>query len=291
MNLLADTRRDVHQIANDPLLTERWEGNMTLEFERRELRTVIAKKNHSGPLTVQQPFYPESDVCHVYLLHPPGGLVGGDRLTINAAAAAQTHALITTPAASKFYRSPAKLAELQQRLIVGENACIEWLPQETIFFAGCHARLDTRIDVAATGRFINWETLCFGRPAAGELFDAGTVEQRLEIWRDGQPSVIERLALTGGDRLQTEAWGLSGYSAVGTMTAGPADVDLVSRVQTLIKPNSGCVFGATLLDDVAVFRCMAAYAEVVRSVLVQVWTVIRPAIGGKTAREPRIWRT
>ena len=84
-----------------------WVARLALRFEQRAGRTVLAHRSHEGPLAVQKPFYPEGDVCHVYLLHPPGGVVGGDRLTIEIEVASDAHAVITTPAAGKFYRSAA----------------------------------------------------------------------------------------------------------------------------------------------------------------------------------------
>ena len=45
--------------------------------------TRLTTRAHRGPLVVQRPFYPEGPgVPHVYLLHPPGGIVGGDSLRV-----------------------------------------------------------------------------------------------------------------------------------------------------------------------------------------------------------------
>ncbi len=111
-----------------------WEAELTLGFARRGDKTAMVSRAHRGPLTVQRPFYPEGGVCHVYLLHPPGGIVAGDRLTIKATAEAGAQALITTPAAGKFYRSGGEKAVQAVDLTVAENAGLEWLPQETIVY-------------------------------------------------------------------------------------------------------------------------------------------------------------
>jgi len=50
-----------------------WEARIELGFERRHRRTVMARR-HYGPLAVQKPFYPEGEICHTYLIHPPGGI-------------------------------------------------------------------------------------------------------------------------------------------------------------------------------------------------------------------------
>ena len=134
---------------------------------------------------VQRPFYPEGpEVPHVYVLHPPGGLVGGDRLRLDVTIDARAHALITTPAATKIYRSAGPLASQKQRFEVGEGGALEWLPQETILHDGANADLTTRVSLAAGARFVGIDTLCFGLPARGETFATGRCRQRFEIWRD-----------------------------------------------------------------------------------------------------------
>src|SRR6187551_1093438 len=117
-----------------------WQARLELGFRATAGRTVLAHRRHIGPLMVQRPFYPEGGICHVYLLHPPGGIVGGDSLELQVDAGQGSHALITTPAATKFYRAgPHPRAVLRQNLLV-KDAVLEWLPQEAIVFDGAKVR-------------------------------------------------------------------------------------------------------------------------------------------------------
>ena len=111
-----------------------WQARLDLGFEQRAGRTVLAHKRQFGPLTVQRPFYPEGGPCHLYVLHPPGGVVGGDRLAVSVLVAEGAHALITTPGAAKFYRSAGPRADVVQRLSVDAGGALEWFPQENILF-------------------------------------------------------------------------------------------------------------------------------------------------------------
>ena len=182
---------------------------------------MLARREHSGPLTVQRPFHPEgpAGACHVYLLHPPGGVVGGDVLDVAVHAGPDSRALITTPAANKLYRSAGPCAQLTQTLRVDAGAQLEWLPQPTIAFAGVHARVTTRVDLAPGGRFIGWEIVCLGRPDSGERY-AGRLGMALELWQDGAPLWLER-ARYDGTALLDAPFGLRGHCVSGTLLATP----------------------------------------------------------------------
>ena len=62
---------------------EGWSAKLSLSFERALAKTNLRVSERVGPLSVQRPFYPEEDDCHAYVLHPPGGVVGGDQLELN----------------------------------------------------------------------------------------------------------------------------------------------------------------------------------------------------------------
>jgi urease accessory protein len=148
---------------------EDWHAQLRLELERRDGRTILARSTHEGPLRVQRPFYPEGKdgPCHIYVLHPPGGVVSGDRLLVDVRAGEGSEVLLTTPGATKLYRARGDDdATLVQRFTVAEGARVEWLPPETIAYDGTVARVSTEVELAETSSYVGWEILCLGRPAA-----------------------------------------------------------------------------------------------------------------------------
>jgi urease accessory protein len=159
-----------------------WQATLDLHFQHRGGKTVLTSARHVGPLTVQRPFYPEDDTCHLYLLHPPGGIVGGDELTIRAALDSGCHTLITMPGASKFYRSSGAQAHLHQRLTLAERSTLEWLPQDAIFFPAPAPAY--RLSSLPSSTLLAWDLLCLGRPVIGETFSHGALSNRLEVWVD-----------------------------------------------------------------------------------------------------------
>jgi urease accessory protein len=268
---------------------EGWLARLELGFAARAGRTVLSQRRHQGPLVVQRPFYPEGGICHLYLLHPPGGIVGGDRLELDLVCEAASHALLTTPGASKFYRSAGFLAMQRQRLRVAEGATLEWLPQEQIVFSGAAADSLTRIDLAPGARFLGWEISCLGRPASGESFTHGTLRQRLELWRAGKPLLLERSRIKGGSDWLQARWGAAGHTVLGTLAATGASEEHVELARAAVADADE--LAVTRLDDVLIARYLGASAEQARRLLTRIWAALRPPLLGVAACEPRIWRT
>ncbi len=268
-----------------------WKAHLNLGFEKRSGKSVLTRRTQSGPLTVQRPFYPEGDVCHLYLLHPPGGVVGGDELHINVEAKQQANILITTPGATKFYRNTGKLAKQIQTLTVLAESSLEWFPQENIFFNQTHSQLVTRIKLEETARFMGWEINCYGRPASKELFNKGKVDTKLEITRDGKPLLLDRLKIIDSVALQSPA-SLNGYPCFGTFIATNVTQQLLEKSREAITDIEGDQHvGISLIDDILVARCLGQYAEQISTTLKLIWTALRPEVLERDACHPRIWAT
>jgi urease accessory protein len=263
---------------------------LTLGFRPTPSRTLLADRRRHGPLAVQRALYPEGPVCHVYLLHPPGGVVGGDRLSIDVRCDPGSAALITTPGATKFYRSAAQAAVQQVRLQVAGGASLEWLPLENILFPGADVRLETTVSLADDARLACWELHCLGRPANDERFDRGRLDSRLRIERGGTPVLDERLRLDGC-RPQRQRAHLAGHPVTGTLVVAPADPAARDVVQALLPPPDTDYTGVTLLDGLLVVRYLGHSTERARQLFAAVWTVLRPLALGRPATPPRIWAT
>lgn len=266
-----------------------WKAHLKLAFEPSSDKAVL-RRSHVGPLMVQRPFYPEGKVCHAYMLHPPGGIVGGDRLRVEVNGAAQAHGLVTTPGAAKFYGSDGRPA-VQQQLIKLTGGALEWMPQDTIYFNQCRASQLLRIELSSSSRFIGWEVSCFGRPAGNYGFDTGEVSSRLEIYIDNQPQLIERLLVRGAEDI-TRLTGLRGATVTATMVA--AAPDIVSNEWLEITREAlpqHTEFAATQIDGLLIVRYLGCSAEVARNGFTRVWQSLRPVVMQRPAVLPRIWST
>ncbi len=266
-----------------------WQAQLDLQFCRRDQKTVLSQRQQRGPLSVQRAFYPEGDVCHLYLLHPPGGVVGGDTLTINADVQKQAHTLLTTPGATKFYRSQGDTAHQQQNLHVDELGILEWLPQENIYFPGAQVQMHTRIDLAANTHFLGWETHCLGLPTNQEHFSSGRLDLDFSLYKEGRPVVMECIQIMA-DRLAAPA-GLRGNPVMANLIACPTDEQLLDAVRDTLPDNHSPLVAATMLEDCLLIRYLGHSTAECRKLFTSIWSVLRPAILKKTACPPRIWAT
>ncbi|BCH24735.1 urease accessory protein UreD [Mesorhizobium sp. L-8-3] len=297
-SLTRHLQRELDEDAAQPLSLDggserRWRAELELWFAPAGGQTRLLRRRHSGPLMVQRPFHPESDgTCHVYLLHPPGGVAGGDSLELTFHLAEGARVVLTTPGATKFYRSVAGKGSQRSVIDVEAGAVCEYLPQEAIMFDGASADVGTCVTIAETGTYVGWDFTCLGRPAARERFRSGGITQRVEIRRNGKPIWIERFCLPGDSPLQGAAFALAGHPVFGTMVyAGPLRDGLAELARRAAGDMAGCLFSASQLDDVVVCRYLGPHAEQGKILFARVWDALRTALQSKPASAPRIWAT
>lgn len=273
-----------------------WLGRLHLVFEHDEHGTKLARSAHEGPLRIQRVFHPEGHDCpHLYLLHPPGGVVGGDRLQTRVELGPRARALLTTPAAQKLYRSAGATAEIVNQLRVAEQASLEWLPSETLAFSAAQAAITTRVDLSSGAAFIGWDIACYGMPARGEAFDTGRVVSRFELYRAGTPLLIESFDLGRGKDLLQGAFALRGEPVIGNLYAvppsGSIDDGVVGLVRQAIGEVAAGVCGVSSLGEVLVVRALGPNVEGLRQTLMRAWQALRPALLSRPPVVPRVWAT
>ncbi|PWF55258.1 urease accessory protein UreD [Massilia glaciei] len=266
-----------------------WQASLRLRFADDAGATRLAGNVHRGPLRVQKPLYPEgARICHAIIIHPPGGVVGGDGLAIDAVAGPAAHALLSSPGASKWYRANGKLSTQQVCLEAGHGAALEWLPQETIFFNDAQVRLRHEVRLAADATYIGCEILCFGRRASGEHFASGAINQRTQIWRGGKLLWWEQGNLRADGPAMDSVLGLGGASVCATVVAVGAAVPpaLQARIRALDP-----ALAVSQLKAVFVARYLGHDSEQARRLVILVWQALRPHLLGCAAPVPRIWLT
>lgn len=270
-----------------------WKGFLSFTFVNQKDKTVVKDKQHFGPLVLQRPYYQELNRPTVLVIHPPGGVVGGDQLEINVRFQLKAKGLVSTPAATKFYRSQGQLAKQTQTIHVNEYAEVEWLPQETLFFD--HSNVDNRLIIrldSPNNKLIAWDIVGLGRPARGEGFASGILTQSLEFWIENELVFVDRLKLSQDSILLDNISGLNAHalyaSALFYCEDSNIQKDLLDKLQTMSSPVR---FGVTKIKNLIVLRALATELDELKALLFEAWKIARPDILKVPVIKPRIWNT
>ena len=278
-----------------------WHASLELNYTLRKALgadKTVAHFQHSGPLRILQSLYPEGDaICHNVLVHPPGGLVGGDVLDMRIAVAEGAHGLVTTPGATRFYRSDGEPALQRTAITLAANARMEWLPLEAIAYSGCLAENRLTLSFAPGAEMMGWDVTALGLPAANKPFESGHFCQHLEapgVW-------LERANIKALDSLLLRSpLGLAGHSCFATLffIAGSKlgrerRQAALDAARSVIEAHPLCATaGATSPDgQVVLVRVLAPVVEPAMALLRAVWLAWRSEMWQVNTTSPRIWAT
>lgn len=278
-----------------------WRGALTLDYRHDLLAgapRTVAHDRHEGPLRILASLYPEApQVCHNVLVHPPGGIVGGDVLDVQLSLQPHTHALITTPGATRFYRSAGEPAVQSLRARLQSDARLEWLPLETLAYSGCLAENRQRFELAPGAEMIGWDLLALGLPASKMAFERGRYTQSIELpgrW-------LERAVLDASDhRLLDSKLGWAGHRVMGTLWFAAGSALSAPRRDALLDAARDAAqthalrasAGSTApCAEVVVLRALAPRVEPLMNLFAGVWALWRVLAWQLPACPPRVWRT
>jgi urease accessory protein len=274
-----------------------WHARLQLDYRLEGARTV-ARHQHEGPLRILQSLYPEGDaVCHNILVHPPGGLVGGDTLDLRISVGEDAHGLVTTPGATRFYRSDGALALQRTRIDLAPRARLEWLPLETICHNGCQAANRLTLQLAPGAECMGLDIMALGLPHAGQPFEHGQFLQHIDV-----PGVwLERGQIDATDHhLMRGRGGLDGKACLATFFFVAGSPIARARRDTALDLARGVIAahplhptaGASAANDrVLVVRVLAPMVESAMALLRHIWRSWRLQLWDRWAEAPRIWAT
>ena len=278
-----------------------WDASLELFFEKVDGGTKLSKRSHKGPLYVQKPFYPEGpEYPHVYILHPPGGVVSGDFLELDIEVSEGASGLVTTPGATRFYgaRDCESVQTQNTHLIIRGGASLEWFPMETIIFNEANVRMNTTVDIRDGGHFVGWEIACFGRPASLDFFRKGSFRQRYFLRKNGQPQFVDHLSIDGGsESILNHCSGFRGSTVSGFILVGPFHEseekfqDSLRKFSETLDLEESDLMAISKVSDFFVGRYLGNSADTAKKIFSGWWSALRPFLLNRVACPPRIWST
>jgi urease accessory protein len=168
------------------------DGFLRLRFARRGKSTILAQSRFSLPLQALTPLTLADGASYLMLLNPTGGVLGGDHLVTDIVQEAETHVCLTTPSATRIYRTAEKPAILETVIRLGEGATLEYFPDHVIPHSGSALRQSLRIEMARGSRSIIIDSMASGRVAHGERWSFTEMDSRTEVFARGRPTYISR---------------------------------------------------------------------------------------------------
>lgn len=307
-----------------------WRAHLDLDFARRADDTIMVRNRHEGPLQVQKALYPERrrDVCHIAVLHPPGGIAAGDMLTVQSTLGTGSRVLLTTPGAAKWYRaddgagggqvgaevgaqvgdsggekrggranSTGGGAAQNLHFSIGRDAVLEWLPRENIFFRGSDISMNLDVALSGSAKYLGWEILSFGRRAGGERWDRGRLRMRTCVRRDARLLWLETANIDASSGFAASAVGLAGATVSGTFLVAVGEVDdgLLKECREVDGSfqSAGAArearIGVTRVPGVLIARYLGHSTQDAFRWFTRLWSVLRPAMLGREPCSPRVW--
>lgn len=272
--------------------TKHWQARLELGFARRDARSYLAHRLHHGPLVVQKSLHPEGeDICHAVVVHPPGGVAGGDALHLQVQVGEGARALLTTPGAGKWYKANGTKATQTLTFQLAAGSGLEWLPQENILFDAAEVGFSAEIALAADATLAAWDIVCLGRQAQQEIWQSGFYQLNQRITRNGRLIWNERARMQADDLVKTSRVGLGGAAVFGTflVCAGAVPAEVLQACREIVLLNAKV--GITALPDVLCIRYIGNASQQARQYFEHCWQILRPWYYQKDAIRPRIWNT
>jgi urease accessory protein len=298
-----------------------WFASLAMTFAKKANKTALVDSARFGPLGVQRTFYPDKTGCaHVYVLHPPAGIVSGDTLVLSADAKTKAKVLITTPGAARFYRAriadaASSLQTQKVELTVENEASLEYLPMETLVYNKANALNKTTINIEGSGQYIGWEITCLGLPHIDQAFDQGCLTQSITLFHNKKCVFHDNMAISKYDdidnALMDQRVALGGHHVVGNMIMydGAAnlkqeqlglDTSFTAHLIALCREaissfeealEADVLIAVTELQNVIIIRYLGCSSEQCRNVFADIWKAVRPVMLNMQGIAPRIWHT
>jgi urease accessory protein len=282
-------------------IPKRWDASLHLEFTKapHSSKTILSRKDHFGPLLTQKSLYPEGDeVCHAVILHPPAGIAGGDHLRIDIKTCSHAKAVLTTPGATKWYKSNGSLSSQQTKLSISSGGHLDFLPQENIYFNASNSHNLIHIQLEEGSSMIGWDIAQFGRTASGEIWSDAHLRNELQLSINKRTFWVDSSVLDSDDIFLASPAKLGPYSVMGTMwfCGNQVSEELLEQVRDSLIWSENLRVGATKINlphknGLIIVRALSLEVENLKNCFIHLWLKNRFEVSGIPPLPLRLWKT
>ena len=261
------------------------DGFLRLVFERRDGRTVLIGRRFALPLQALEPSRRADGSAYIMILNPTGGTFGGDRLRTEIVLGAGTHAILTTPSASKIYRALDDAAVCETEISVGEDAVLEYLPDHLIPHPGAALRQKIQVTMAPGSCAIVYDAIAAGRVGRNERWAFREITTEIAIHSADSPRFVARSSLIPAIQAVRGLGLMDGLDYLGTIVAVGdrlgASAGNVSALDAAICSTAGILGGASELgSNGLVAKFLSPSADALHRAMFCGWSMARQRMIG-----------
>lgn len=250
---------------------------------------MLTERRFTLPLQALEPVDLAGDgVATLLLLNPTGGVLAGDRLETEIRLGSGSRVCLSTPSATRVYRSDGNPAVQRVTMEVGAGATLEWLPEHLIPSPGARLHQSTEVLLAPDATLLLFEAWATGRAARGEEWGFKQLDIMLLVRDPTGPLLRDRSIIDRG-RGWRDLGGTEGFGYVAAFAAlrpaGEGWEELAAEAQADLRTAApACRTGVTTLGRGGLFaRLLCPSAPALQVCAEAIWARCRRRLLG---REP-----
>jgi urease accessory protein len=277
------------------------DGFLRLGFERRGARTALIDLEQRAPLLAQRALYYDEgmpDLPHVMIVCTAGGVLQGDRQTVEITVAQNAEAHVATQSATKIQEMDANFAAQEQNIALGENAYLEYLPDPVIPYRNARFVSRTRVCLPPSATLLYSELLMPGRThyRGGERFEYALFSSTVRAERPDGTTLCSEKFVVEPQRRKLGNLALMGefdlFANVLLFTSPAHAERIYAETPAQFAASEGWGAGATRLPNGAglAYKIVGVDREAVQAQVRVFWSRVRKEVKNAAVAPQFQWR-
>jgi urease accessory protein len=226
----------------------------------------------------------------LFLLNPTGGVLGGDRLETRVDVGAGCQVCLSTPSATRVYRSAGSPSRQHAAVRVGAGARLEYIPDHVIPSPGARFIQSIDLELAPGASAVLCDAWSVGRPARGEAWRFDLLDSSLTA-RDTEGLLFKDRFTLNGARGWGGLGGTEGMAYVASVLcvapAHPRLAGLAEAIEEHLASLEARAGVTPLARGGVLVRVLAPAAPAMHRAIETAWSCCRDWLWGLPPRRLR----